>query len=658
MPPATSPATQALPALDLLRTMELSRQGDRREGILLRQSKGWFHVSGMGHEAIAALAHLLRPDDYVFPFYRDRAFCLARGLTNYDIAMAYFAKRDSLGGGRSMPAHYTCRAHHIFSIATPTASQCLPAAGAAWGLQMDGGDAVVTCHLGDGAARQGEYYEAVAFAVQLSLPIVFLVEDNQYAISTPTAAMNPHRLRVIDEHLVEFVNGRDAYEVFEKGAQAIRKARAGGGPTILWCEVDRLSSHTSSDDHRVYRAADDIAAMAERDPIVLLASRLIAEGVLSEEDWEREKGEIAAQVEEDYRRAEQQADPDPSSGSEWLYADPTPAEAPPLPTAESHTMVTAIHDTLEVALGTDDRVIVFGEDVEDPKGGVFGFTKGLSTRFRGRVHNSPLAEATILGVAVGLAAVGYRPVFEVQFIDFMSTAWSQLATGISTLRWRTAGDWTCPITLYAPAGAYLPGGGSWHSQTNEGLWAHLPGLRVFEPSTPEDAAGLMWTAIRGEDPTLVLVPKHIFRKRVDRPVFVPVPAGQSVVRREGSDVTLITWGNGTELAEQGAEMAAAEGISVEIVDLRTIVPCDWEGIAASVGKTGRLVVLHEDSRTAGFGQAVVAEMTARPERWDLFLAAPQLVAREDVQVPYAPVLEYGVLPDIDDLMSAIRTVMA
>lgn len=656
--PETSPAAHALPALDLLRVMEKSRQGDRREGILLRQSRGWFHVSGMGHEAIAALAALLRPDDYVFPYYRDRAMCLARGLSNYAIAMAYFAKRDSSGGGRSMPSHYSDPDLRIFSVATPTASQCLPAAGAAWGLKLSGLDAVVTCHLGDGAARQGEYFEAIAFAVQERLPLVFVVEDNQYAISTPTAAMNPHHLRLINEELVERVNGRDAFEVYEKGARAVERARRGEGPTILWCELDRLSSHTSSDDHRVYRSQEDLAAMALRDPLTLLSERLFETGVITREAWAQEQERIAQEVEEDYRRAEAEADPDPSSGARWLYADPIPAEAPPIEPNGSHTMVSAIHDTLEAALASDDRVILFGEDIADPKGGVFGFTKGLSTRFPDRVFNAPLAEATIVGVAVGLAAAGYRPVFEVQFIDFLAPGWNQVVTNLATLRWRCSGEWRCPVTLVAPAGAYLPGGGAWHSQTNESLFAHVPGLRVYEPSTPEDAAGLLWTAIRGDDPSLILVPKHIFRKRVAVSRFGPVPAGSCAVRRPGTDVTLVTWGNGTELAEQGAELAAAEGISVEIIDLRSIAPCDWDGIAASLARTGRLVVLHEDSRTCGFGQAVIAEMTSRPDRWDLFLSAPQLVAREDVHVPFCPALEYGVLPDIDDLMKAIRAVMA
>lgn len=646
-------------ALDVLRIMELSRQGDRREGILLRQSRGWFQVSGMGHEPLAALVRHLRPEDYLFPYYRDRAMALARGVTNYELALAYFAKRDSSSGGRHMPGHYSSRALNIFSVATPTASQCIPAAGAAWAMKLDGADSVVVCTVGDAATRQGEYYEAVAFALQENLPLIMVVEDNQYGISTPTARYNPYRLRVFNEDHVTFVNGRDPHEVYAKGGEAVRKARAGGGPTVLWCELDRLSSHTSSDDHRLYRTQDDIAAMTLRDPITVLSRRLIEEGALTEAEWKRIQVQTAAEVERDYTRAEQAAEVDPSHVLEWLYAESTPAlEPPPLKPSETMTMVSAINDTLRAALERNDRVIMMGEDIEDPKGGVFGLTKGLSTDFPNRVFNAPLAEATIIGAAVGLASTGYHPIFELQFIDFLSPGLNQLMTQVASLRWRSMGEWSCPMVLIAPCGAYLPGGSLWHSQSNEGTWAHIHGIRVCIPSTPEDAAGMLWTAIRGEDPTLFLVPKHIFRKRVTvHDAFPAVPFGKIAVRLEGTDVTLVTWGNGTELADEAAERAAKEDISVEVVDVRSITPCDWEGIAASLAKTGRLVVLHEDSRTGGFGQTIVAEMTSRVQNWNQLLSAPQLVARMDTHIPYCPTLEYTVLPNIDQVMDAIRIVM-
>lgn len=657
--PLISQDPQTLPALEVLKTMQLSREGDRREGILLRQSRGWFQVSGMGHEALAALVYLMRPQDYLFPYYRDRAMALARGTSNYDLALAYFAKRESSSGGRHMPGHYSSRALNIFSVATPTASQCIPAAGAAWSMKLDRSDAVSICTVGDASTRQGEYYEAIAFAIQENLPLVMVVEDNQYGISTPTAHFNPYRLGVFNEEHVVFVNARDPYEVFAKGATAVARARQGGGPTVLWCELDRLASHTSSDDHRVYRSPEDIAAMNARDPIPVLARKLIDRGEISQSDWEAMQADIARQVEDDYLRAEAAAEVQPDHVLDWLY-DPEPpaASSPPIRPSETMTMVSAVNETLRAALTQDERVVMMGEDIEDPKGGVFGLTKGLSTEFPGRVVNAPLAEATIVGAAVGLAASGKRPIFELQFIDFLSPGMNQLMTQVATLRWRSNGAWACPMVFIAPCGAYLPGGSLWHSQSNEATWAHIPGIRVVTPSTPEDAAGLLWSAIQGNDPILFLIPKHIFRKRVSvTEAFPAVPIGKCAVRRTGKDVTLVTWGNGTELADEAAERSAGEGVSVEVVDLRSITPCDWEGIAASVKKTGRLVVLHEDLRTGGFGQSVIAEMTAHEERWNEFISAPQLVARMDVHIPYCPTLEYTVLPNIDQVMDAIRTVM-
>ncbi len=647
-----------LPVRPLLHLMALSREGDRREGILLRQSKGWFQVSGRGHEALAALAYALRPDDYLFPYYRDRAMVLARGVSNYELALAYFAKQGSSSGGRQMPGHFSDRRRNIFSVATPTASQCLPAAGAAWAFKMSGTDQVVLATVGDAATRQGEFYEAVAFALQERLPVLFVIEDNRYGISTPTERFFPYRLGALGEECLVRVDARDPCGVFRAGADCVARARQGGGPAVLWCEMDRLCSHTSSDDQRVYRRAEDIAADLLRDPIDNLARRLIEEGALTLEEWHAEQAEIARQVDADYRGAQTAADPEPEAATEHLFGPPAPPSAPPVAPAGPATMVAAVNQTLRTALERDPKVLLFGEDIEDPKGGVFGLTKGLSGRFPGRVLNSPLAEATILGTAVGLASVGWRPVIEMQFIDFLCPALNQLMTQAASLRWRTCGEWSCPLVILAPCGAYLPGGSLWHSESNEGMWAHIHGLNVVIPSTAGDAAGLLWTAIRGSDPTLFLLPKHIFRKRAPAGAACEaVPLGRAAVRRAGTDVTLVTWGNCTELADQAADRMQGEGVSVEVIDLRSIAPCDYAAIEGSLRRTGRLVVVHEDARTTGFGQSILAEMTSRPERWELFFSPPQLVAREDVHVPYHPSLEYAVLPDLEEVLAAIRVTM-
>ncbi|MEN3001524.1 MAG: thiamine pyrophosphate-dependent enzyme [Armatimonadota bacterium] len=649
----------SFPKLELLRIMMLSREGDRREGILMRQGKGWFQVPGMGHEALAAIAYHLRPDDYIFPTYRDRALMLARGMTTREIALDFMARAGSSSEGRNMPAHYSSKKLNVFSVATPTGSQCLPAVGAAWGIKLAGDDRVVVCSIGDAATRQGEFYEAVCYAVQERLPIVFVVEDNQYGISTPTRRMLPMRLHIFDEQWVTFVNGRYAQEVYEKSGEAIQKARSGGGPTILWCEIDRLSSHTSADDHRVYRPAEEIEAMFERDPIRLFAEQLIAEGELTREQYEQMQAEIAKEVDAIYQEVERVPLPDPVHVLDHLYGEP-PSAYKPLPLeveSEPTTMVAAFNRTLHAAMETFDNIIVFGEDIEDPKGGVFGFTKGLSTKYPDRVRNSPLAEATIVGTAVGLAAMGYRPVFEIQFIDFITPGFHQLVSQIATLRWRSKGEWKCPMVIYSPYGAYLPAGGMWHSQSNDGWWAHTPGIRIAIPSTPEDTAGLLWAAIQDDDPTLFLIPKHIFRMRQPVQAYRAIPFGKAAIRREGSDVTVVAWGNTLELAFQAAEHFAAQGVSLEIIDLRTLVPCDWETIEQSLAKTGRLVVIHEDNRTCGFGQAIISEMTSVPERFNLLLAPPQLVARYDVHIPFCPELEYAVLPDLPRVIRAIQTTL-
>jgi len=659
---AMTPTTMeraSFPKLDLLRTMMLSREGDRREGILMRQGKGWFQVPGMGHEALAAIAYHLRPDDYLFPTYRDRALMLARGMTTREIALDFMARAGSSSDGRNMPAHYSSRALNVFSVATPTGAQCLPAVGAAWGIRLAGDDRVVVCSIGDAATRQGEFYEAVCYAIQESLPIVFVVEDNQYGISTPTRHMLPMRLQVFDERWVVFVNGRRADEVYEKAGEAIRKARTGGGPTILWCEIDRLSSHTSADDHRVYRPADEIEAMFERDPIRLLAEQLIAEGALTQEQYEQMQADITREVDAIYQEVERVPLPDPAHVLDHLYGEP-PAHYQPLPLeveSEPTTMVAAFNRTFHAAMETFDTIVVFGEDIEDPKGGVFGFTKGLSSKYPERVRNSPLAEATIVGTAVGLAAMGYRPVFEIQFIDFITPGFHQLVSQIATLRWRSKGEWKCPLVIYSPYGAYLPAGGMWHSQSNDGWWAHTPGIRVAIPSTPEDIAGLFWAAIQDDDPTMFLIPKHIFRVRMPVQAYRAIPFGKAAIRREGTDVTVVAWGNTLELAFQAAEQFAQQGVSLEIIDPRTLVPFDWETVEGSLAKTGRLVVIHEDNRTCGFGQAIITEMTSVPERFNMLLSPPQLVARYDVHIPFCPELEYAVLPDLARVMRAIQTTL-
>jgi 2-oxoisovalerate dehydrogenase E1 component len=391
-----------------------------------------------------------------------------------------------------------------------------------------------------------------------------------------------------------------------------------------------------------------------RDPIRILVDELMSSGELTQADWEAIQSETARLVDQDYIRAEKEQDPIRSETPLHCHGAEPQAEMPPIQSGQRTTMVNAINGTFRKALEEDPTVVFFGEDIEDPKGGVFGLTKGLSESFPKQVFNSPLAEATIMGVAVGMAAYGFHPVFELQFIDFIAPGWNQITTNMSTLRWRSFGAWKCPLVVYAPYGAYLPGGSLWHSHSSESMLAHVPGIRVAIPSTPEDAAGLFWTAIHGDDPSFILIPKHIFRIQMDVTKVEPVSFGKAKVLTSGSDVTLVTWGNCLELAHEAASKVSA---SVEIIDLRSIVPCDYDTIVKSLEKTGRLVVVHEDNRTCGFGQSILAEITRIPERWNLFLSPPQLVARDDVHVGFNPIYEYASLPTVEQIVESIDVVM-
>ena len=640
--------------LELLKLMYLSREGDRREGILHRQGKGWFQVAGMGHEALVAISIQMYSGDYLFPYYRDRAMVLAKGVTNAELASAYFAKAGSSSGGRQMPGHYSDKERNIWSVLTPTAANALPACGVAWSMQLDNEPNIVIATIGDAASRQGEFYEAVAFAIERQLPVVFVVEDNNYGISTNTDRFNPFKLGVFGESHLLRIDARHPDRVFNATRPAMEKARSGGGPTVIIAELDRLCSHTSSDDHRVYRPQAEIDAMFDRDPILVTAREMIEAGELSEQEWESIKADIDQQIEQEYIAAEAEGDPTSADLMTQLLDEPPAAEKPPIDGNRTWRIVDSLNQTFKHGLETDESFIFFGEDIEAPKGGVFGLTAELSHHFPARVFNSPLAEATIAGIGIGMACFGKRPIFELQFVDFMGPAMNQITQNLATLRWRSNGEWCCPMVLYAPYGAYLPGGSLWHSQANESLLAHCPGVRVVVPSTPEDAAALMWTSMHANDPTIFLIPKHLLRQPMTVPQDVPaVGFGEARIRREGDDVTLVAWGNCIEQALAAADLLAPEA-SIEIIDLRSIQPWDKDTILASVEKTGRLVIVQEDNRSCSVGQMIISEIMGDPESFCYFVSAPQLVATPDVYLGYNPNYEYAALPDTNKVIDAIR----
>lgn len=640
----------------LLRTILESRLGDLREESLNRQGKGHFHVSGQGHEALAAVGMLMEPDDYACPYYRDRALVLGRGVTTRQLALDYMAKRDSSSRGRQMPSHYSYPEFHIWSVPTPTASQLLPACGIAWGMQLDGKHSLTVATVGDAAARQGDFFEAIAFAKERGLPLLLIVEDNGYGISSPTRHTNPLALNVLAADEWVFVDGWEVERVHAVMVEAMEKIRAGQGPVFVWMKLERLSSHTSSDDQKIYRSAEELATLGQRDPLRVLRDQLMVEGALTPDEFAALEQEVRESVRADFIAAEKAENPS-ADEVEANVVTALPELDEQIFKPGRYRLGDIINLALRAGLDADPRRMIFGEDVEDPKGGVFTLTRKLSTDFPGQVFNSPLAESTILGVACGLASYGRRPVFELQFIDFIYPGWNQLVTNLATLRWRTFGKWTCPAVIYAPYGAYLPGGSLWHSQANEAAIAHYPGINIVVPSTPEDAAGLLWSAMHAEDPTIVLIPKHLlWAEREVTQAITAIPIGQARCVVPGTDVTIVAWGNTVEKSlEAIAELG--DTVSVELIDLRSIVPWDRAKVEESVRRTGRLVVVQEDTENCSVGQMIISHVAGRADIWSQLVSPPLLVSKGNVMIGYSPIYEYAALPDVRRIVEAVHRVV-
>jgi 2-oxoisovalerate dehydrogenase E1 component len=639
--------------LRLLTTILESRHADLREQNLNRQGKGHFHVSGMGHEALAAVSIQMEPDDYIVSYYRDRGLVLGRGMTTRQLGLEYFAKRNTGSGGRQMPSHYSNAELHIWSVPTPTGSQLLPACGIAWGIQLDGKKNLVVTTIGDAATRQGDFFEALCFAKERKLPMLFLVEDNGYGISMPTRKTNPLALNVLEPDNWLHIEGQNVQQIYDATAEAFDKIRASGGPFFFWIRMERLSSHTSSDDQKLYRSAEELQALEKSDPLKYWKDQLVQESVITVEEFARLDNEIKERIRREYAEAEKAEDPSADELLANVGKSPAKLSKEVLPPGK-YRIGDTVNKTLRVGLEEDPRRVIFGEDIEDPKGGVFRLTQRLSTEFPKQVFNSPLAESTILGVACGLAAYGRRPVFELQFIDFIYPGFNQLVTNISNLRWRSFGNWKCPAVIYAPYGAYLPGGSLWHSQANEAALAHYPGLNVVIPSSPADAAGLLWSAMHGEDPVIFLIPKHLLwaEHEYSEPIR-PVPLGEAHKLRDGSDVTLVAWGNAVEKSLEALQKIDNE-ISVELIDLRSIVPWDKAAIEESVRKTHRLVVVQEDTENCSVGQMMISHIASVPDLWNGMISPPILVSKANVMIGYNPIYEYAALPDVERIVSAIQ----
>lgn len=684
-----------------LRLAAVSRALDDKEIALQKQSRAFFQISGAGHEALClGLARSLRAGhDWFFPYYRDRSLVLGLGVAPLDLLLqAVGAASDPASGGRQMPCHFGDPGRHIVSQSSATGSQILPAVGCAEAGRYlmahpgaatpfgTAGDEITYVSLGEGATSQGEFWEGLNTATTNRLPLLIVVADNGWAISVPAAQQQPAPISELVSGFeglrVERVDGTDYAAVHECGRKLAAHLRGGDGPVLLHATVTRPYSHSAADTQSKYRTAADLEEEAARDPIPRMTRLAVDAGLLTDDEVRDLLADARREVDRAAAAALDAPAPDPATATRHVVALPdwpaleAAAEAVgTLDAAEEPdevTMADAIRRCLHEIMAADERVRVFGEDVADApvanldevegKGGVFGTTFGLQRRFgTDRCFNSPLAEANIVGRAVGQAVRGLRPCPEVQFFDYVWTAMQQIRTEAATLRWRSAGSFSAPLVLRVPIGGYLTGGAIWHSQSGEAIFAHTPGILVAMPSNASDAVGLLRAAFRCEDPVLFLEHKNLYRQTTSRGRYPRegwiVPFGRGSLRRRGDDLTIVTWGATVQRAlDAAAAIEANGGATCDVIDLRTLIPWDRQLVADSVARTGRLLVVHEDVRTGGFGAEVAAWVS--DECFDLLRAPIRRVAALDTFVGYAPALEDIILPQTADIAAAITELTA
>ena len=646
--------------LEIHRLMVLARQLDDRSWALNRQGRVPFVVSSSGQEAVqlgAAFA-LDREIDWVLPYYRDLALMLALGLTPEEVFFGLFAKEgDPSGGGRQMPNHWSLPGRRVFSRSSVTGTQYPHAAGIAYELRRAGRAGVVLVTGGEGSTSQGDLHEALNFTGLHRLPVIFLIENNGYAISVPARDQVggdlADRARAYGL-AASSIDGNDVLTVHAEVAEAVERARAGGGPTFVDARTYRYYAHTSDDDDRQYRSADEVAQWRRRDPINLLRAYLMEHRLLTETDEETVEREANAAV--TAALAAVDGAPDPTDALSLVYARPVrnthPVEAVEAPPSGPEiNLVTAVNQALHEIMEDHPEAVVLGEDVADPKGGVFKATVGLTEAFgAARCFNTPLAESSIVGVAIGMAAAGARPIVEIQFADFIHPAFNQIVSEAARLHYRSGGAWRCPLVIRAPYGGGIHGG-LYHSQSIEGFYAHVPGLKVVVPSTPADTKGLLRAAVEDPDPVLFLEPKKLYRLAKG-----PVPAGphrvalgRAALRRTGDALTIIAYGTMAHYSVEAADRLAARGIEAQVLDLRSIRPFDWASVEAAVRRTGKVLIVHEDNEFAGFGAEVAAQIG---EKAFEYLDAPvQRYAAPDVPAfPFAPALEAQVMPSVEGIV--------
>ncbi len=654
--------------LDIYKKMALARRLDEKQLIMLKQGKAFFHIGCSGHEAsqMAAAQNMIPGKDWSYPYYRDAALCLGLGMTSKEQLLSFLAKADDPNsGGRQMPQHYGHKDLRIVSQSSPTGTQFLQAVGCAMSRKWENDHEIVYVSSGEGSTSEGEFHEALNWASREKLPIIFHIQDNEYAISVHVSEQTS------GSSVFSMVNGYDnlsRYEVdgtnfFETDLafrEAIERARQGKGPSVIVSNVVRLLSHSSSDDQKKYRKKEDLDKDKNRDPLIVFEKNCVKNKILKESDFEKLRNEIIQIVDQDAEWADKQNHPDPNSATNHIYSnEPNLNETPSNYKNEKIVLVDAINHAMHEEMKLNDKLIIYGEDIADPKGGVFTATRGLSDSYGDkRVFNSPLAEASIVGTAVGLATTGWKPCVEIQFGDYIWPAMMQIRNEVASMRYRSNGSWKCPMVIRVPVGGYIHGA-ICHSQSIDGYFMHMPGIRIAYPSNAEDAKGLLKAALRMDDPVLFLEHKGLYRqgfaasKEPDENYVLPFGVGKKIM--EGDIVTVISWGAMVQKSIEAINMLKIDNGIIDLIDLRTLNPLDYEMIGESVKKTGKIVIVHEDNKMNGPGAEISAHIA---ENYFDDLDAPIMrVASSDSHIPYNWHLEEKILVQTEDIQKALKELL-
>ena len=644
--------------------MVLSRMLDEKMAILLRQGKGFFHMACSGHEAAqtAAAFNLQSAKDWFYPYYRDGAFTIGVGMTAKDHLLAFFAKSDDpSSGGRQMPHHYGKRDLNIVTQSSPTGTQYLQAIGCAMACKLNKKKEVVYVSSGEGTTSQGDFHEALNWSSREKLPVIFHIQDNDYAISVHISEQisGESIFSMVSgyQHLARFdVDGSDYFETHLAFKKAVDRARKGMGPAVIVSHVDRLKPHSSSDDHLKYRTKKEIVEMEKNDPIKKFTDECIANEIIKKEDLDKLDKKLKNQVEKDADWAESKEHPDSTSATKHIYSGYSPDfDSHPNILNEKTVFVDAINHALAEEMDRNKKMLIYGQDIADPKGGVFTATKGLTDKYgKERVFNSPLAESSIIGSAIGLATVGYKPVVEIQFGDYIWTAMMQIRNELATIRYRSNNTWSCPAVIRVPVGGYIHGG-LCHSQSIDGYFIHMPGIYIAYPSNSSDAKGLLKMACRMDDPVIFMEHKSLYRQSYasspEPDDEYLIPFGKSKIIQKGSELTIITWGAMVQSSIEAVNDLNLDEEMIEIIDLRTLNPLDFSSIQTSIEKTGKALIVYEDNLTNGPGAEISSLIS--DHCFEMLDGPIRRVASKDSPVPYNMYLEQDVLPQVEDIKETL-----